>query len=509
MRYHRRNFLKSLAIAGIAPAWEAPGLVSAGPATRTEMRPLTVFPSLEVVRVTDEPSQVVVETTGARFVITRTNPARIELVQKINGPRDLCQIEIDTSFANLTVDYRDRHQCVLYVPVGDFGFNICIHGDSLLYLRAGRDASCRMRGQWVPEYSYSEAGNLLFLDRTGGYGQYVLPSAFPWGGRIIAPEPGVSFSATGWETYLKLPVHRVLLACVAPPREFDWRSSEGDRIVHHFIQNRRPDGTWNYFPPDSTIKEYSRYGNVLVLHIWQRGAGPLRGNQVDNIETMRKAAPWASRFNVPLDEREFRRTIRVAQRLHMRVLPYLSPASFPGTSQEFLGELKRLMDVYAVDGFYFDGVSGDILEGYEIMKGARGVIGREKLLYVHVPSPILGTSYLEGKYVYCPFIDTYANFILRAEHIDTFNDVTLRYTISGYNISNSIGFVCNYDYALDFNRRLIRKALDYNVRVPWWAGWDIYLEDLARKTHKLYPTMAEIHSIMVSDYFPALKRLHK
>ncbi len=121
--------------------------------------------------------------------------------------------------------------------------------------------------------------------------------------------------------------------------------------------------------------------------------------------------------------------------------------------------------------------------------------------------PILGTSYAAGRYVYCPFIDTYANFILRAEHTDTFDDQVLRYTISGHNISNAIGFVANYDYAYDFNRRLVEKALEYNVRVPWWGGWEIYLEDLARETGKKYPKPSEIQSIMEQVYFPALDKL--
>jgi hypothetical protein len=222
-----------------------------------------------------------------------------------------------------------------------------------------------------------------------------------------------------------------------------------------------------------------------------------------------KAAPWASRYNVPLDEAEFRRVVGTAQRSGMRVLPYLSPNSFPGTPQEFLEELKRLMGVYAIDGFYFDGVAEDILAGYEIMKGARRVVGREGLLYVHCPSPILGSSYDVGRYVYCPFIDTYANFILRAEHIDTFDEETLRYTISAYNISNVIGYVCNYDYNLEFNRELIRRVLDYHARVPYWVGWDIYLKDIARQTHKEYAPESALQEMMRQDYFPAMDRLRR
>ena len=493
MPLSRRHFLATAPLAGLAPARSLP-------------RTLFRFP--EVTGVVDSPGNVGIETTGARIVVHRSNPARIEIVQKINGPRDLCQIELDTSFADLTLDYRDSEQCVLYVPEKDEGFNLVVHGDSLLSLRAGRNVRCRMRGAWVPEYNYAEGGNLLFLDRRGGYGQYVLHSDQPFAGPLAAPSTGVSFSTSGWETHVQLPLRRTLLASVAPPREFDFASSVQDRVVHHFIERRRADRTWDYFPADSTIAEYARRGNILVLHIWQRGAGPFRGDQVSSdVEMYAKAAPWASRRNVPLDEAAFRRVISTARNLGMRVLPYLSPMSFPGTTAEFLRELERLLAAYPLDGFYFDGISPEVLEAYEIMKGARRVIGNQRLLYVHIPSPILGSVYSTGKYVYCPFIDTYANFILRAEHIDTFDEQVLRYTISGHNISNAIGYVCNYDYDLAFNRQLIRKVLDYQVRVPWWGGWDIYLESRGQRLGKKYPPEAPIHDLLVREYFPSLDAL--
>jgi hypothetical protein len=273
------------------------------------------------------------------------------------------------------------------------------------------------------------------------------------------------------------------------------------------MESKRPDGTWNYYPADATIQEYSRHGNILILHLWQRGAGPYRGDQVATKAGMMKAAPWASRFNVPLDESGLRRIVATGHRAGMRVLPYLSPISFPGTVSEFLEELRRLLEVYAFDGFYFDGNPAGILEAYELMKGTRRLLGPDRLLYVHIPSPILGSSYSAGRYVYCPFIDTYANFILRAEHIDNFDDAVLRYTISAYNISNAIGFACNYDYSGEFNRQLAQRALEYNVRLPWWGGWDIYLEDLGQETGKKYPRTAEIQTIMDREYFPALDRL--
>lgn len=495
MKATRRQLFQTVGLAGVT------SLGSAGGAE-------TTFPSLEILKVADEPSKVVVETTGAVFSISRTNPARLEITQKINGPRPLCAMEWDVAFTDLTLDFQDKEQCVLYVPVGDFGFNVRIFGDSLLSIRTGKQARVRTRGEWVPEYSYSEAGNLLFLDRQGGYGQYLIPSAHPYGSAFEEPKTGLSFSGRGWESFAALPPTRRLLASVAPPRPYDRRSSVEDRIVFHFLAGKYPDGSWNYYPSDETIQEYARHGNILHLHAWQGGAGPVRGKGVrSRVDLYAKAAPWAAWKPEPVDRDEFARVVRTAHRYGMRVTPYLSPLFFPGNSREFLAQLSRLLETYEIDGVYFDGVSEDIQGAYETMKGTRRLLGPDRLLFVHIPSPIIGSSYSQGRYVYCPFIDTYANFVLRAEHIDTFDDKVLRYTISGHNISNAIGFACNYDYEMEFNRALIRRVLDYEVRVPYWAGFDIYLAERGKAMGKQYPPMAAIQEAMVQDYFPALDRL--
>lgn len=300
-----------------------------------------------------------------------------------------------------------------------------------------------------------------------------------------------------------------MLACVAPPRSFDWRKSFEERIVFNNIASKRANGTWNGFPSDSQLQEYARYGNILELHYWARGAGPMRGAVANRVDIYTKAAPWAAWHYEPLDATELARVVSTAHRLGMRVLPYTSPLFFPGNAREFLREIERLLETYNFDGVYFDGVSEDIGEAYEIMKGTRRLLGPNRRLFVHIPSPILGTSYPLGKYVYCPFIDTYADYILRQEHIDNFDNNVLQYTISAYNISNTIGFVCNYDYDLQFNRQLILKALEYNVRVPYWVGWDIYLKERGKELGTTYPTMAEFHEIMRESYFPALDRLQR
>lgn len=462
---------------------------------------------MKIETVQTDSQRTVIETTGAVYTVHHTDPGRIEAVQKINGPRNVFTMEFQTTFENFSLNYHDEEECDLYRPHLDFGINLRVFADSLLWIRTPMDVRVRMCGDWVPEYSYAEGGNMLLLDPVGGCSQHILTSAHPYGSVEVKPEPGISFTSRGWEVRYMLPATRIVLTCVAPPRPFNHVQANHDRIVHHLIGKVLPDGVWYPYPDDEAIQKFSRVGNILTLHYWSKGAGLYKGLEIQSRNDMYgRSAYWANRHPEPIDAQELQRVIHTAHTCGMRVLVYNSPLFFPGTGSEYLKELQREMEEYGLDGIYFDGISEDIIENYEIMKGARKLLGWDRLLYVHIPSVIQGSSYCEGKYVFCPFIDTYADFTLRAEHIDTFDDAVLRYSISGYNISNSIGFACNYDYNLEFNRQLVRKVLDYHVRVPYWAGWDPYLADRGKAHGVEYPPEAEIHRIMKEEYFSALDK---
>ena len=377
----RRDFLLAM---GAGPGLASTMSLGVAPgALGTSVGGESHWGGMQIEGVVNEPRRVVVETTGAVFAISREDPARIEITQKINGPRELCVMDLHTSFENLTLDFHDGTDCILYVPGDDRGFNIRVYSDSLLSIRVGprvvkedgrlgkeldsgsphlhyeETVPIETHGKWLPDYSYSEAGDLLFLDKRGGYGQYVIPSAPPSGGVFEKPDAGLSFSDRGWMTYSNLSARKTMLVCVAPPRAFDWRKSIEDRIVHHFIADKREDGTWNPYPSDSQIEEYARYGNVLGLHYWSRGAGPMRGKEVaSRVDIYAKAAPWAAWRHEPLDAHELARVVNTAHRLGIRVLPYTSPLYFPGNAREFLWEMERLLETHNFDGMYFDGVLG-------------------------------------------------------------------------------------------------------------------------------------------------------
>jgi hypothetical protein len=192
----RREFLLRAVSTGAVIAGAPRYQEAAALQTATNREP-SRFQLPKVVNVSDNGRTVVVETIGAMFTLHRSNPGLIELTQKINGPRVLCQMEWDTSFADLTINFHDQDDFVSYIPAKGDGFSIRIFGDSLLSARVGKVVNVRTQGQWLPEYSDSEAGYLLFLDRQGGYGQYHLPTRNDPNTYADEAPHGLSFTSRG------------------------------------------------------------------------------------------------------------------------------------------------------------------------------------------------------------------------------------------------------------------------------------------------------------------------
>ena len=188
---------------------------------------------------------------------------------------------------------------------------------------------------------------------------------------------------------------------------------------------------------------------------------------------------------IPVDEKELIRTIKKAHSLNMKVIPYMSPFYSLAKGKDFLDKVKEVMEKYEMDGVYFDGISTDILYSYQMIREARNLL-KDKTLYVHCTNdPLMSFN------LYCPFIDTYADYILRAETMTNITDKYLRYVISGYNISNSIGYICYYLFPVKVIRRLIDKALAFNAR--------FYLGS----------PETEREQILKKDYFPKLEKLSR
>lgn len=462
--------------------------------------------NMKIEDVTEDRDEVKVTTTGAVYIFKKNALGEILCYQRLGQERLVSTLTLNFSLCDLTVDWKDDESCFLSA-LPKFGM-IRVNADSLLILSPGPPLKATFRGDWVPEYSAVEKNNFIFIDEKGGTGVYPIPTSSY---QEEFPELCLNFSTEGWRANISMQGGQKLLVSVFPPRPFDLEKSFNDRIVHHYL--RTSTKPWGSYPQNREIEEYSRYGNILVLHLWQKGKLTKTGKGIQSRYDCMRDAVWSNFHHEALDDKELKRVIDKAHQEEMKVLPYLTGIYFPGEPQELAREIVSLTKKYGFNGGYFDGISTHVLRGYTIMRGLRKALG-EKILFVHQPSPVIGDR--KKHYVYCPFIDTYADYILRGEHLASKGDINsfdwkyIRYALSGYNISNSIGYVCNYGYPTEFTRTLIPQVLKANIRLPYWVGWDRYVEERQEAGGSEYYPLEETRKIMREEYFPALNALrHK
>jgi hypothetical protein len=311
-----------------------------------------------------------------------------------------------------------------------------INRDSLLDIYCCGELNLSFSGNFLTEYSAQKNGNILLIDKIGGIGVY------PYNG--LKEVELTNFSDKEWKVNYKLNAWCRFLVSIFPPRKFNLTQSFEDRIAHHSSQHEP-------YPTDGMLGEARKYANILVLHssIWQ----------VKTATGIEPSWNFPGSFDfIPLNEKRLMIVIKKAHSLGMKVIPYMSPLYSAAKGRDFVGKVKNALQKYGFDGVYFDGISMDILYSYQMIRDVRALL-KDKILYVHC-----STDPLLSRDIYCPFIDTYADYILRGEHAGSFDDKYLRYVISGYNISNSIGHICYYDYPKDFIQKLIDKTLAANAR---------------------------------------------
>ncbi len=203
---------------------------------------------------------------------------------------------------------------------------------------------------------------------------------------------------------------------------------------------------------DSPFEEYSdtiwwkvQYDNGLVGWTIEDFFAPIgRPFRIDDRIQTRAAAPWRTARHVPSNMDEFHRVRDEVHRNGMKFVVYVSP--FYSEAPDIFVEMRRVLNEYQVDGFYFDGIANDFRDSYRIIRRAREIVGKDRILYVH---DSLWDSY--NGLVYFPFVDTYADYILRGEggRLGLGLQDFLRWVVSGYNIGNAVGYWVYYGSNID------------------------------------------------------------
>lgn len=406
---------------------------------------------LKVVSVKKDKGKFTVVTSGARYEIQKTGKTgRIFCYQMLNEERLVATLDFCFSFSALTLDRVEPHTCVFnLITSGCSYLMLQINGDSLLDIRSYSPLTITVQGNFTPDYGAEKNDNILLIDKTGGIGLY------PYKGVKLSAEFH-NFTAETWQAKYALGYNARFFVSVFPPRRFNRTQFFEDRISHHGSI-----GPWAPYPypSDTMLEELSKYANILVLHegIWQ-GKLTKAGGSVKTSKDVYEEAAYCCSDYLPVNRNELLRVVKKSHALKMRVIPYMSPFYSMAKGMDiFLGRVREKIEEYSFDGVYYDRISTDITCSYDMMKNTRAML-KDKIIYLHCTiDPI-------GKHIYCPFIETYANYTIKAEHFSQFTEKYLRYVISGYNISNATGYICYYDYPLDFMRKLIDKALAFNAR---------------------------------------------
>jgi hypothetical protein len=377
---------------------------------------------MRIESATEQRGVITVITTGAKFQID--SHGAIHCWQRIPRERRVLEVSFAPAAGPFRIEKQDGFSCTVSGHAGALTFQ----GDSLVILKLKENVKTSFTGFFTPAYHFEKGGKWILMDEDGGFGVYPVAKKTTSAPVFLKPPWDIVYEFTGGdEAWLS----------VFPPRPYNWNRAF-EPIEHEGLEDAYA------YPSNDQIAAAAKYCKVLTLHagIWQDAPEDVKAKVASILHTQKYAShpqPWLTPKHVPFDMKEFIRVRDEAHKRGMMVVVYVSP--FYSTAPDIFAEMQRVLNEYKVDGLYFDGTSMDFRKSYAIARRAREILGDNRILYVHCSSDPLGN----GR-IYCPFIDTYADYILRGEagvwrlKLDDF----LRWTISGYNMSNAVGYWCYY-----------------------------------------------------------------
>lgn len=387
-----------------APAWQLPdAVIFEGHPSRFGMAVEHAQADGQVFTIT---------TTGARYVLDAA-AGTMSCHQRIGVEREVAMVNFGGPLGELRIVRRDEEVCVLQGDELALGFQ----GDSLLTVATNRMLTANVESRIGAKHFRIQAPHMMAIDEQGGFcvTPHIQPESTAEPVTVSAPDEDTS--QPGWAMNWEVGARNMWALAVFPGREFDWKASFGKRII----------GTSDCPAPDA-LREYAKHANVLFLF----------AGIYDQTPQGYCHAPYNVKDTDKLDA-----TIALAHDLGMEVIVYRHPTSYEWmdlSPDYFLEDLRVCRRRYGFDGWYFDGYPGwsSWLNSYRAMRIVRDRVG-DATLYVHctLNPPIRMTE------LYCPFIDSYATFLLRAEaqFINGPADPYLRYVVGTRHISNSIATI--------------------------------------------------------------------
>ncbi len=421
---------------------------------------------------------VEVVTTGAVFSFNSTD-STLQCRQRIGAKRQTLSVRFPAGLlSGLSVAAKDTGAVILKSSAG---LTVKVNCDSMLMLRTASPALLDFSIPWKPAVDYEYGSHHLLID--------------PFGAVAILPirEAGLQSIQTKQQHSYELGANGELWVSIGPPRPYRWKDSLGNRLIWQ--------GTWQKpeyaNPSDDKIKKWAPYGNILWLQseymMWKS---------------------WHEAFE-PRFPDELARVVKTAHSQKQRVMAYFSPYYFTGgiggeytNTGENIGQYFQAVNDFrtkfpTLDGFYFDGVyPGSVEQTYRICRAMRAYLGPKRFFMIHC------TGNAPGGLVYNPAADTYSDMILRGEGQGFISDEWLRYFVSGYNISNSVGVVCNNSGDWIATPRQIEMTLRANCRLAYMPFESEEFPTGTVRIVNLPPTEVEarIRKNLQTYYWPKLNK---
>lgn len=430
----------------------------ASPPTFHELMNPDLFPDPQcgmlVEKVGISNNNLLVQTTGAEFLLNVSGEGIFK--QRIDHPRPILSIKIEDNISKVPPKIVVNSHGRAFITYDSF--NLRVNGDSLFMFHALKPIKITVSRQIDTGFHASYKANHVVFDEYGGFGLF-----------YSEQEADDDFTPYGEITAkYNLPENAVLWIGICPPKPYNWERSIRDNVVWHWSNQLG-------YPPDTDLIAWAKEGNIILLQsevmLWK---------------------DWNLAFIPRLGESEFTRVRETCHQNGLKFIVYTSPFYFlkgtPFESQAmnsfenfkgwppgdatgrnidlFLSEITRVMKEYQPDGLYFDGQYIDNPAPlYMLARKSREIVGEKGILEWH------STWALGNGHCFLPQADAYVDFILRGEGQDMlYKDFNyLRYFVSCYNTSNSIGVLCTNGPKPDVET--FERLLKANCRLHTLAGW--------------------------------------
>ena len=456
-----RDQMPLVAIAWVVFVGLGTSSASAGAPTLQDLMAPEVFTQpqfgMAVESATQYGDRVHITTTGAE--VTCLPGGTVQFYQRIGHRRRVVALSLGRGMEGLRLTHSGPGfaRIVMQRPRA----TIRINGDSLFLLHAHEALTVRVRSAIDTAWSDSYGSNHLVVDEWGGFGLYCSELSgddrFSPYGDIVAE--------------YALPADAVLGVGVCPPKPYDWERSLASNVVWHWSPEVA-------YPPDEVLRSWRDFGDVFLLQ-----------------SAVMAWKDWNLDFIPRFGGQQFSRVRETVHGLGARFIVYTSPFYFlkdtgleehafnsfdgftgwpcvgTGTGENidlFMAAIGRVMKEHRPDGLYFDAqyyLNPAAL--YVLARRSRELLGDEGILEWH------STGAMGFSRCYFPQADAYADLILRGEdQTQYYSDFRyLRFFVSGYNISNSIGVLCNNFSDGIPSTALTRDVLRANCRyhtISWW-----------------------------------------